>query len=125
MNGLPLVLGAVAALVAAGRVKRGSFNHAGLEDWPYAILFELVEEKARFDARMTEMFPDRDEELRRSVAAVEMSIERWLQHHDEVSDAWMMRWEDGLLTREIEAFLLQDTTPMETRELLRRRRTAP
>ena len=97
---------------------------AALADWHYAALLALVEEKSRLDARMTEMFPDQDVEIRRSVDAVERVIERWLQHHDEVSDAWMMRWEDGLLTREIEAFLLQDTTPMETRELLQRRRAA-
>lgn len=123
MNGLPLVLGAVAALVAAGRVKRGSFNHAGLEDWPYALLLELVEEKARFDGRMTQMFPDMDEEMRQSVETVEREIERWLDFH-EAPYAWMTRWENGLLTREIEAFLRKDMTPMETRALLRQRRTA-
>ena len=99
--------------------------HAALADWPYAALLALVEEKARFDVRMTEMFPDQDAEIRRSVDAVERVVERWMDHHaDEASDAWMMRWEDGALVPEMRAFLRSDATPAETRELLRRRRAA-
>ena len=108
-----------------GSMARGSRAHVGLRDWPYAALLALVEEKARFDARMTEMFPDQDEEVRRSIRAVERVLERWMENHaDEASDAWVTRWEDGALVPEMRAFLLLDTTPAETRELLRQRRTA-
>jgi hypothetical protein len=128
-NGLPLALGAVALLAAAGRVKRGSSSRAQqidltlVQDWPYAPLLSLLDEKARLDARMTGLFPDWDEEIRQSVETVEREIEDWTSDHD-APDAWIARWEDGRLTREIEAVLRRDLTPLETRELLRRRRVS-
>lgn len=124
MNGLALALGMAAALAVASQTKRGSFQRVGLDDWPYALLVELVNEKARLDARMTEMFPDSDEEIRQSMAFLERDIERWLDQH-EAPDAWLARWESGLLDTEIEGFLRQDLTPAELSALMRRRRMAP
>ena len=124
--GLGAPLGSAAT---TGRAKRGSSSRAQqidlalVKDWPYAPLLSLLEEKARLDARMTDMFPDWDEEVRQSVDTVEREIADWTYDHD-APDAWTARWEDGRLTREIEAVLRKDLTPLETRELLRQRRGA-
>ena len=99
------------------------FKLALLKDWPYAPLLSLLEEKARLDARMTDIFPDWEEEVRQSVGTVQQEIADWTYDHD-APDAWTARWEDGRLTREIEAVLRKDLTPLETRELLRQRRGA-
>jgi len=124
--GLGTPLGSAAT---TGRAKRGSSSRAQridltlVQDWPYALLLALLDEKARLDARMTGMFPDWDEEVRQSVDTVEREIADWTYDHD-APDAWTARWEDGRLTREIEAVLRKDLTPLETRELLRQRRRA-
>ena len=128
MNGSTLTLGLVAGLALGAVVaRRGSraqqIDLTLVKDWPYAPLLSLLEEKARLDARMTGMFPDWDEEIRQSVETVEREIENYPYDYD-ASDAWIARWEDGRLTREIEAVLRKDLTPLETRELLRQRRGA-